>query len=245
MRLAVQVGLTSRAALMAGMTSRPRVPSGVPAGGQFAANRHPEADIELSEPERVTMQTDAPIQRVTMTTTNRPLAWLFDMDRRDDGDALVMDQPYQRGLVWGVARKQKLIRSLLEGVPIPSLIVNNRFGAAVMQRNATREFDDREGGKNWATAVIDGKQRVSAFLGFARDEFAVPASWFPAEEVKTSEDTDDGPYVRWSGLSDRMRRLFQTTPIGVTEGKFATLAEEKEIFDRVNFGGVAQGESDV
>lgn len=187
----------------------------------------------------MTMQTKAPIERMTMGTQNRALDWLiFLAEDKLDGEKLDLDQPYQRGLVWGEIRRRKLIQSFMQGVPVPSLIVNDRFSAKFIHPGYGQE-------RNWATAVIDGKQRVSTIIGFVRDEFAVPASWFAADLVLATEDTDDGPYVRWTGLSQVAHRLLGNLPIAVSVGRFATLAEEREIFDRVNFGGVAQGESDV
>ena len=196
-----------------------------------------------------TLQTTSPIRRMTMQTTNRPAGWLIGLADRDP-HGLDMDQPYQRGLVWGETRRRLLIQSLLEGVPVPSLIINDRFTAAERAPGGVlgqREFDDREGGRNWAYAIVDGKQRASTILAFMRGQLTVPASWFSPADVdpEAIEQTDDGPYVRWAGLSQRMKRFFDNSPIGVCEGRFATMAEEREIFNRVNFGGVAQGDSDL
>lgn len=89
-------------------------------------------------------------------------------------------------------------------------------------------------------AIIDGKQRVSTIVGFANDEFAVPAEWFPGERVVESKDG----MVTFSGLSPAGRRFFQNGNISCSETRVPTVEAEREIFDLINFGGVPQGESD-
>jgi hypothetical protein len=185
----------------------------------------------------MTMQTDRPIEHTQFATTNRPLGWVLDFGRGDRRRELDLEAPYQRGDVWGHTRRRNLIRSMLLGIPIPSLVINDRFSARFREAGYTQD-------RNWAYAVVDGKQRVTTWLMFAADEYAVPASWFESEDIDQDEDTDDGRYVRYSGLSERQQRNFDTMPIGVAEGRFNTLAGEQLVFDLVNFGGVSQGESD-
>jgi hypothetical protein len=186
----------------------------------------------------VSMQTEQPIEHIQVSTSNRPLSWiLYFGDGEGAATELDMDQPYQRGDVWGVVRRRNLIRSILLGVPIPSMVVNDRFSARFTEPGYSQD-------RNWSYAIVDGKQRATTYLMFARDEFTVPASWFDSDSVVSAEETDDGPYVRYSGLDRRTQRRIESTPIGVAEGRFKTLEAEQMIFDLVNFGGVPQGESD-
>lgn len=186
----------------------------------------------------MTMQSDGPLVEANLNTTNRPMAWLIDRGLGESRGAMFdLDQPYQRGHVWGVARRQNLIRSVLMGVPIASIVVNDRHLAHF---NEPGYPDSR----NWAYAIVDGKQRVTTIMMFGRDEFAVPASWFRAGSVETTEDTEDGPYVRYSGLTETGRRRFENKPLAVSEGRFPTLADERMIFELVNYGGVHQGDVD-
>lgn len=170
-------------------------------------------------------QTTSPLPSLSLDNKSRPLDF-FAM--KVEQGRLEMDQDYQRGLVWGIERKQNLIRSMLMGLPIGAVTLNNRLMA------------DFEGSTDFS--VIDGKQRVSAILGFMSDEFGVPASWFPAERVETV--VEDG-LVYWSGLSAVAQRKFENTPLATTEAQVGTVGEEEVIFDLINFGGVAQGESDL
>lgn len=186
----------------------------------------------------MTMQTPEPLHETNLNSTNRPLSWLVDRalgtSRSLDFD---MDQPYQRGDVWGLVRRQNLIRSLIMGVPIASLVVNDRMSARFKEPGYSQD-------RNWSYAIVDGKQRVTTIMMFSRDEFAVPASWFREGSVETAVDTDDGPYVLYSGLTQTGRRRFENRPLAVSEGRFPTLADEQMIFDLVNFGGIAQGDTD-
>lgn len=179
------------------------------------------------------LQTDGPLPEIRMHNTNRPVSWLiFGAGEFDT------DQPYQRGDVWGDTRRRNLIRWLIMGIPIPSIIINDRFTAGFRHPGYDQD-------RLWANAVVDGKQRTKSIVGFGRDEFAIPASWLPADRIVTTEETQDGPYVRFSGLSTPGQRFFSNIPIGVCEGHFKTMEGERLVFDLVNFGGVAQGDSDV
>jgi hypothetical protein len=57
--------------------------------------------------------------------------------------------------------------------------------------------------------------------------------------------TDDGLYVRYSGFSRAARSNFSLHPVGTVTAAVASLEEEKELFDVINFGGVEQGDSDL
>ncbi|MFI7329456.1 hypothetical protein ACIBQ3_33060 [Streptomyces rubiginosohelvolus] len=57
-------------------------------------------------------------------------------------------------------------------------------------------------------ACIDGQQRISGAIDWFEDQVAVPASWFNADDVTATEDTVDGPCVRWSGLTLPWQRHF-------------------------------------
>ena len=160
----------------------------------------------------------AVMARMKLSNTNRPIEcfrlW------RDDECGLLMDAPYQRGDVWGTKRRVNLIRSVLLEVPIPSIIINDRGSA---------DWSD-----DYRVAVIDGRQRITTLLRFIDGQLRVPGAWFGV----------DSETVSYSDLSISEQRRFRQTPVAVSEGRLATLEEEQEVFDLVNFGGLAQGERD-
>ena len=157
----------------------------------------------------------AMLERLRLSSTHRPCDVILYWSEKDH---LLLSPPYQRGLVWGHKRKVNLIRSLLLGVPIPSIVVNDRFAA----------------GWGEEIAVIDGKQRMTTLLEWFKGDLAVPGEWFdmPGE-------------VTYHELPLPMQRYFRMNALPFTEAQLPSLEAEREVFDLINFGGVPQGESDV
>lgn len=161
-----------------------------------------------------------PLERLRLSQTNRPIDTLLYWKKEQQ---LNLSPPYQRGDVWGYRRRQNLIRSILLGVPIPSIIINDRFAA---------NWKDDE-----SIVVIDGKQRITAVLDFLNDDLTVPAEWFGVDSFMG--------LVVFSDLTPARQRYFRQFPLPFTEGQLGSLEAETEVFDLVNFGGVPQGESDL
>ncbi len=110
------------------------------------------------------------------------------------------------------------------GIPVPSVVINDR---GVRFEGWDAEVDP-------TYVVVDGKQRITTLRDFVDGKFSVPGEWFDmdAEEVLFTE-------------LDKPNQLhFKHRPIAVSEAKLATLDEEREMFDLINFGGVAQGDVD-
>lgn len=166
-------------------------------------------------------------QRLTLTTGNSPVSTFQHWATNGDLD---LNAPYQRGDVWGLKRRQQLIRSLFLNIPIPSILVNHRMEAGFHEPGYSQQ-------RNWAYAVVDGKQRVSTMLMFMRGEFGVPAEWFSPQAERD--------VVYWNDISKASQRRFENRPIPVIDAHFTSLDEERALFDLINFGGLAQGEEDT
>lgn len=134
-----------------------------------------------------------------------------------DEEWLDLSPPYQRGDVWGPTRQGNLIKSFVIGIPIPSFIINDRFGAGWGEKYT----------------VIDGKQRITTFLNFLDGKLTVEGSLFGLKGE-----------VSFNDLPPAYQRSFKSNPVQVAEGALKSLEEEKEVFELVNFGGVPQGETD-
>lgn len=174
------------------------------------------------------LQTAAPITGHSFDAHPRT-AWAL-VALVDDGE-LVLDAPYQRGSVWTVDQRRALIRSFLLGIPVPSLVLNDRGNPDWRAAN----------GVDQVYAVVDGKQRIEAMLAWFRGELDVPASWFPAGQVESTHPTADGPYVSFDELTEPGRVYLKrgfTFPWAVA--KVSTLAAEAEIFVLINGAGTAQ-----
>lgn len=168
------------------------------------------------------------LPQLTLHQFTRPLDHFTERRSR-----LVMDQGYQRGSVWSVERRRNLIKSVLMGLPIGGIILNDRGYTP--------------GGRD--TAIIDGKQRIEALWAFVDDEFAVPAWWVgdqfiepgaTFEPVTVDGETVDG--IRYSGLNVKFHRQFENRAIPGLEAQDLTYQEEAETFLLINTGGVEQDE---
>lgn len=166
------------------------------------------------------------LERLRLSQTARPVDTLLYWSKDSQ---LLLTPPYQRGDVWGPKRQRNLIRSILLGIPIPSIIINDRFSAAWNSSRETVPESD-------CIAVIDGKQRITAILAFLTDELAVPAEWFGCE--------GQSGLILFSNLPLPNQRGFRQTPLQMSEGQLPNIEAEIEVFELVNFGGLAQGESD-
>jgi hypothetical protein len=141
--------------------------------------------------------------------------------------------PYQRQAVWGVRRRRRLIMSLMRQLAVGGITVNKRgpgFGTGMQSP---------------VYAVIDGKQRWQTLMMFMTDGLLVPRSWWETNELTEAyEETEDGPYVRFSQLSQRGQWRFEGLAIPFDEVHLPSLEAEKEVFRLLNTGGLAQGEED-
>ena len=166
-----------------------------------------------------------------MQASNRSAREVARIFSSEDGD---INPEYQRGSVWTPDQRIALVRSWLMGVPIPSIVINDRiFGSW--------PSDSRGPVGNFAYAAIDGKQRIETAIAWFEGELAVPASWFDPAVVETTEETEDGLYVRHTGLilSER-RHQGATFPLPTVEAQAATLEEEAELYLLLNGAGTPQ-----
>jgi hypothetical protein len=188
----------------------------------------------------MTRQTPEPLTRLPLDTSNRQARWLV---RQIEAGDLDINPPYQRGPVWTEDQKVALMRSLLSGVPVPILIINDRGSR---QWTDTATYDHSTGTGSASYAVVDGKQRLLCVAAWFGGHLAIPASWVPTEEVLYTEPTDDGPYVRYTGLTEMgRRRVGERILLPIGEASVASLREEAAIYLLVNGGGTPQTDADM
>lgn len=186
----------------------------------------------------MTRQTSAPIKSFESQSSARSAREIARIFEENGGD---LSPEYQRGSVWSEDQRINLVRSWLMEVPIPSVIINDRlFGPWP------------DGGPDgtplggYSYAVIDGKQRIETAMAWFSGNLAVPASWFPAEVVKETTDTNDGLYVCYTGLIQSERRhqalRFQLPTV---EARVSTVEEEASLYLLVNGEGTVQTEENM
>lgn len=137
---------------------------------------------------------------------------------------LLLDPPYQRGSVWGPERQRNLWRSLLTGLPVGVIMLSVR--------------DDEE----ITLAVVDGKQRIEAVLAFFNGSLSLPSVWMLPEAVIGERSLDR--MVTWNDLTDTGKRIAQRPMVATFRVNGYSEEDERKLFDMINFGGLAQGESD-
>ncbi|WP_433855147.1 DUF262 domain-containing protein [Streptomyces kronopolitis] len=188
----------------------------------------------------MTRQTAQPLEHLSLNASDRQIKELARSFRQTFG--LNLNPPYQRGQVWAHDQKIALIRSWLTGTPTGVVILNDRSTIEWKQANGYDPVERDEP----MYACIDGQQRISTACEWLDDALAVPASWFAAENVEATEGTDDGPYVRHSGLTLPRRRHFANrAQLTVAVAHVATVQEEAAIYLLVNGGGTPQTDTDM
>lgn len=102
-----------------------------------------------------------------------------DFASRAQSGRLELSPSYQRGDVWPIADAQKLVESILRGIPLPSIIIlrPNRGGDAPYE-------------------VVDGKQRLTAILRFigahprALEIVKAAAAKYPEQKLEALFESD-------------------------------------------------------
>lgn len=142
-----------------------------------------------------------------------------------DGNFRV-NRRYQRKLVWTLLEKQKLIDSILEGYPIPLLLL-----AFHLKEDGTKSFE-----------ILDGMQRLNAVFSFIENGFAVNDRYFDVSQLSRAKTlADEGKISRPPGDAayyspDECARFLEYT-LAVTEFPATNEASVTEVFGRINSFG--------
>lgn len=156
---------------------------------------------------------------------NRPITVFYRSGDGGPSRDYILDPAYQRGSVWTLEQRQNLILSILQGLPIGALFLNDRDIA------------------NYA--VVDGKQRIETLQMFAAGEFSISAEWVGmdgAKRVESNEDIAGAGLVTYGDLPESIRRRIDNFAVATYETRFRGTSVERyeqelELFNRVNFGG--------
>lgn len=179
-----------------------------------------------------TLQTAAPLAKQSLQTTNRTARELAGFAIKGEMD---LSPAFQRASTWTELQQQNLVKSWLLGIPIPNVIINARWSSG---------WPQEEG--DYLYAVIDGKQRIEAAVAWFTGKLAVPASWFPDEDLASTIDTADGPYVTYDRLTRPGQWGLDTwATLPMAESRVKTIEEEAAIYNLVNTGGTPQTDADL
>lgn len=87
-------------------------------------------------------------------TTHRTVSWFNKSFQRNE---LVLSAPFQRNPVWTSAQKSYLIDTILQGLPVPELYMQDVVDPGGEERNV----------------VVDGQQRIRACLDYLAGQYAL------------------------------------------------------------------------
>ena len=155
-----------------------------------------------AEEEQVDDISSDPVDSIVRNFSVMHLFQLIDKRQLD------IEPPWQRKDVWPLRKKRELIKSLILGIPLPSIILHKKSG-------------------RWS--IIDGKQRLTAIVQYLRNEFKLPAyrvkdgrlressrAFYDMEgkrslppDVRTSLDLQEVPALEFRDVPEaRLRKIF-------------------------------------
>ncbi|MEE4462608.1 DUF262 domain-containing protein, partial [Azotobacter chroococcum] len=139
-------------------------------------------------------------------------AWRYIVNRR-----------YQRKLVWTLDEKRRFIDSIINGYPVPIVLLAERRVPA-----GAGQFE-----------IIDGMQRLNAVFGFIENEYAVNGYYFDLNTMAESKALlDSGELQQREPLLPRdacVQIASYTVPLSIYE--FSGDGDVDEVFRRINSGG--------
>lgn len=155
--------------------------------------------------------TPAPLPEIHLSSNARMVMHFVTGWR--DGDIFDLDAPYQRESVWTDEQRRNLIKSLLMGLPIGSVIVS------------ALPFDkDRP---KVCYRVVDGKQRIEAMRAFVDGDLTVPAAWFRPFDIENAVGDD----VTFAQLARTGRGRILNAMVGELELNAAIESRENPRYD--------------
>lgn len=139
-------------------------------------------------------------------------AWRYLVNRR-----------YQRKLVWTLDEKRRFIDSIINGYPVPIVLLAERRASP-----GAGQFE-----------IIDGMQRLNAVFAFIENEYAVDGHYFDLNTMAESKALlDSGELQQREPVLSRdacVQIASYTVPLSIYE--FSGDGEVDEVFRRINSGG--------
>jgi uncharacterized protein with ParB-like and HNH nuclease domain len=134
---------------------------------------------------------------------------------------------YQRGVVWTLKQKKKLIDSVMRGYPLLLIYLHHKKKSiAGMQR------EDLE--------IVDGQQRINALYEFAESAFTL---FHPQEDDRAAQFPDflkklpcPWAHKNFHSLDDQLKELFLDTKLAVAKIYTDLDVEVRDLFVRLQAG---------
>jgi hypothetical protein len=140
---------------------------------------------------------------------------------------LAVNPEYQRGAVWTLAQKKKLVDSVLRGYPIPLIYFHH------IRQSAGKLTSER-------FEVIDGQQRINALAEYAEGAFKL---FDPKQDAADARFPDfitqqPCPWGRkaFQDLPADLKTKFMATPLRVVQIETHNPSEARDLFVRLQAG---------
>lgn len=134
----------------------------------------------------------------------------------------VVNRRYQRKLIWTIEEKQNFIDSIMNGFPIPIILLAEPLG----RQDGTLE-------------IIDGMQRMNAITSFINNDYPINGSYFDLNTFATTKDLADRGIIKQMEplLSRSLCLAIASYPIPLSIYEAAERDSVEEVFRRINSGG--------
>ena len=138
---------------------------------------------------------------------------------------LLVNRKYQIKLIWSVDGKEKLIGSILNGYPIPLILLAER---PLIHGSGKHE-------------IVYGMQRLNAICGFLENLFAFNGRYFALNEFSHAKKLADDKVFEFEENSDKLDRkecaALLDYQLAVTIYTAMDESDITEVFSRINSGG--------
>jgi hypothetical protein len=140
---------------------------------------------------------------------------------------LYANPEYQRGVVWTLAQKKRLVDSVLRGYPIPLIYLHHIKKTVAKITNENFE-------------VIDGQQRITALYDYSEGNFSLFDPKADEEEAKFPSFIKDMP-CEWGGkrfdeLDTETQQKLLNMPLAVVLVETDVANEARDLFIRLQAG---------
>ncbi len=134
----------------------------------------------------------------------------------------IVNRRYQRKLIWTIEEKQSFIDSIINGFPVPIILLA-----------------DQKGSQDNLVEIIDGMQRMDAITSFISNDFSVRNTYFDLNTFATTKDLlDRDILVQKEPIMKREDRLaISAYPVPLSIYEFSEGKAVDEVFRRINSGG--------
>ncbi|TPW26344.1 DUF262 domain-containing protein [Martelella alba] len=138
------------------------------------------------------------------------------------GGKYLVNRRYQRKLIWTLNEKQKFIDSIVNGFPIPIILLA-----------------EPKDGSTGTLEIIDGMQRMNAIMSFIGNEYPIDGGYFDLNTFATTKDLMDRSVIdQMNPILPRDQCLaIASYPVPLSIYEFAENESIDEVFRRINSGG--------